>query len=139
MVADQILRRVAALEGRSEHPLADAIVRYANAHGVEASEVESFESITGRGAIGMVERIAVAVGNARLMADWAIDLGAAQAAAGRLSAEGKTPVYLALNGRWAGLMGIVDPLQEHSVEAIEQLKALGVKVAMLSGDHPQTA
>jgi Cu+-exporting ATPase len=135
----EILRLLVSLEGTSEHPLAGAIVRYGEENSIEPTQAESSEAITGQGTIGVVEGMALAVGNASLMNQWAIDIKAGQDTADRLAAEGKTPVYVAVNGQWVGLLGIADTLKPYSVDAIEELKELGLRVVMLSGDHARTA
>ena len=134
-----LLRLVAAVEASSEHPLADAIVRYARAQQIDRARVESFEALSGRGATGVVEGHAVAVGNAGLMADFAVDTSAAAAEADRWAGQGKTPVYVAIDGRFAALMAVADPVKAGSPEAIMNLKRLGLAVVMLTGDHHRTA
>ncbi len=137
--ADEILRLVASLERASEHPLADAIVRHAQARGLALAEAESFESVTGRGAIGVVDGVAVAVGNPALMADYAVDITSLLADAERLAGEGRSPMFIALDGRFAGLIAVADPIKETSRAAIASLHALGLQVVMLTGDNQRTA
>ncbi|MFN0097237.1 MAG: heavy metal translocating P-type ATPase [Gemmatimonadaceae bacterium] len=137
--ADEILRLVASLERASEHPLADAIVRHAQARGLALADAESFESVTGRGAIGVVDGVAVAVGNPALMADYAVDITSLSADAERLAGEGRSPMFIALDGRFAGLIAVADPIKETSRAAIASLHALGLQVVMLTGDNQRTA
>jgi len=137
--ADTLIRLVASVEKSSEHPLADAIVQYAKERGLALADAESFESVTGRGAIGVVEGTAVAIGNARLMADHAIDIGPVAADAERLAGEGKTPMYIAADGRLAGLIAVADPIKATSGDAIRRLQAMGLEVVMLTGDNERTA
>lgn len=137
--AEETLRLVASLERASEHPLAAAIVRDAQARGLTLSDVESFASVTGRGATGVVDGVALAVGNAALMADYAIDISSRAADAERLATEGRTPMYVALDGRFAGVVAVSDPIKDTSRAAIASLHALGLQVVMLTGDNQRTA
>ncbi|MCA0374033.1 MAG: heavy metal translocating P-type ATPase [Gemmatimonadetes bacterium] len=137
--ADTLLQRVASVEARSEHPLAEAIVREARARTLVLGDVESFSSVTGRGAQGIVEGQAVLVGNAALLADWSVSAQPLEADAARLSAEGKTAVFVAVDGALAGLLAVADPLRATSRDAIAQLEALGLTVVMLTGDTERTA
>ncbi|MCC7002169.1 MAG: copper-translocating P-type ATPase [Gemmatimonadaceae bacterium] len=136
---DELLRLVASLERASEHPLADAIVRAAHARGLTLSDAESFASLTGRGATGVVDGVAIAVGNPALMADYAIDISSLAADAERLATEGRTPMYVALDGRFAGVIAVSDPIKDTSRAAIASLHALGLQVVMLTGDNQRTA
>ena len=136
---EDLLRAVASIERSSEHPLADAIVRYAKERGVAVVDAESFESVTGRGAIGVVEGSAVAVGNGALMADYAVDVAALAAEVARLSGEGRTPMYVAIDGALAGLIAVADPIKATSREAIATMHAMGLEVVMLTGDNQRTA
>jgi Cu+-exporting ATPase len=135
----RLLSLVASLERSSEHPLAAAILRHAQVNGAALLEVESFESVTGRGAIGVVDGVALAVGNAALMADYAVDVSALAAHADRLSGEGRTAMYVAADGRLAGLVAVADPIKATSREAIARMHAMGLEVVMLTGDHERTA
>jgi Cu+-exporting ATPase len=137
--ADALLRLVASLERSSEHPLADAIVRRAGDAGLALAVPEAFESHTGRGATGVVDGRALAVGNEALMADWAIDPAPLRAAADRLAGEGKTPMYVAVDGGLAGVIAVADPIKESSREAIARMHRLGLDVVMLTGDNRRTA
>lgn len=136
---ETVVRLVAAVEASSEHPLADAIVRHAKKHAIEIPPVESFESLIGRGAVGLVNGHAVAVGNAALMADHAVDIGVVAARAGQFAAEGKTPVYAAIDGRLAAVIAIADAVKAGSPDTIARLQRLGLTVTMLTGDHQRTA
>jgi Cu+-exporting ATPase len=135
----ELLSLVASIEQSSEHPLAAAILRHAQINGATLREVESFESVTGRGAIGVVEGVALAVGNAALMADYAVDVAPLAPHAERLSNEGRTAMYVATDGRLAGLVAVADPIKTTSREAIATLHAMGLEVVMLTGDHERTA
>jgi Cu+-exporting ATPase len=136
---DDVLRLVASLETLSEHPLADAIVRHARDRGSALGMPEAFESVTGRGAVGVVEGSALAVGNAALMADYAIDPAPLAADAERLATDGKTPMYVAIDGVLAAVVAVADPIKDTSREAIRRFHALGLEVVMLTGDNRRTA
>jgi len=134
-----MLRLVASVERSSEHPLAEAIVQHATSRGATLSDVESFLSDTGRGATGVVDGTALAIGNAALMADYAIDIAPLAADAARLSGEGKTPMYVAADGVLAGLIAVADPIKATSRAAIRRLQEMGLEVVMLTGDNQRTA
>ena len=134
-----LVRLVASLEASSEHPLAEAIVRYAQEQSLTLEATESFQSVTGQGATGIVQGVALTVGNEALMSDYAVDLTAMKEDAERLASEGKTPMYIAINGQLAGMIAVADPIKPTSREAIQQLNRLGLTVVMLTGDHPRTA
>ncbi|HEU4563682.1 MAG TPA: heavy metal translocating P-type ATPase [Gemmatimonadaceae bacterium] len=136
---EELLALVASLESSSEHPLADAIVRHARERGLATRAPEAFASHTGRGATGVVEGTALAVGNEALMADWAIGVAPLRADAERLAAEGKTPMYVAVNGELAGVVAVADPIKESSREAIARMHRMGLEVVMLTGDNQRTA
>ncbi len=136
---DELLRLVASLERSSEHPLGDAIVRHAEARGLSLLRAESFLAVPGRGATGVVDGRALAVGNAALLADWGIDIAALANDAARFTGEAKTPVFVAVDGALAGLIAVADPLRATSRAAIARLVAMGLDVVMLTGDHRRTA
>ena len=135
----RLLRLAASLERSSEHPLADAIVRHARDRGLALAAPEAFDSVPGRGAAGVVDGAALAVGNAALMADYAVDVAPLRADAERLAGEGKTPVYVAADGALAGLLAVADPIRATSREAIARLHRMGLEVVMLTGDNRRTA
>ena len=136
---DSLLRIVAALESSSEHPLADAIVRHARERNLALAAAEEFQSVTGRGAVGVVESSFLAAGNEKLMADYAVDPAPLAAEAARLTGEGKTPVWVAVDGQLAGLLAVADPLKATSREAVRRLKRMGLEVVLLTGDNRRTA
>jgi Cu+-exporting ATPase len=136
---DEMISLVASLERSSEHPLADAVVRYARDNGVVLTPPASFQSMTGRGATGVVAGRKVAVGNQALMADAAVSVSSLSSAAERLSAEGKTIMYVAVDDRLAGLVAVADPIKPTSRAAIARLHAMGLEVVMLTGDNQRTA
>ena len=137
--SEDVLRLVASLESHSEHPLADAIVRHARDGGTALATPEAFESVTGRGAVGVVDGSAVAVGNAALMADYAIDPAPLAADVDRLAGEGKTPMYVAIDGALAAVVAVADPIKDTSREAIRRFHERGLDVVMLTGDNRRTA
>jgi Cu+-exporting ATPase len=137
--ADELLRLVAGLESSSEHPLADAVVRHARELGLAVSSPEEFQSVTGRGAVGVVEGSFVAAGNERLMDDYAVDPAPLAADAERLTGEGKTAIHVAVDGKLAGLLAVADPLKATSREAVARLKRMGLEIVLLTGDHQRTA
>ncbi|MCC6317537.1 MAG: heavy metal translocating P-type ATPase [Gemmatimonadaceae bacterium] len=134
-----LLRLAAALESVSEHPLAEAIVQRARDAGVEVRAPEHFESVTGRGAMGIVEGRGIAIGNEALMADHAVDVSVVQQRATVLAERGRTPVYVAIDGALAGLLAIADPIKPTSREAIARFHAMHLDVVMLTGDNIRTA
>jgi Cu+-exporting ATPase len=134
-----LLLLVASLETRSEHPLADAIVREARARGLTLVEPSAFASHTGRGATGVVNDVALTVGNATLLTDDAVPLAAMQADMDRLADAGKTPMLVAIDGALAGIIAVADPIKPSSHAAIGQLRAMGLDVVMLTGDNQRTA
>ncbi|HWZ49990.1 MAG TPA: heavy metal translocating P-type ATPase [Granulicella sp.] len=136
---EQLVGRAAALERASEHPLAEAVVRYAKDHRLELAQPETFESLTGLGVIGIIDGDVTLVGNAALMAKYSVATEAMQAAALTLSEAGKTPLWIAVNGALAGLIAVADTVKPTSVEAIRQMHAEGLRVVMLTGDNERTA
>nr|WP_281379298.1 copper-translocating P-type ATPase [Halomonas campaniensis] len=136
----QVLALVAALERGSEHPLAAALMAYAEEAGIEAAEIRDFDSVTGGGVkAGTTDGKALLLGNARLLEEAGVDLAGGKAKAGELEAKARTVVYLAVDGRLAALFGISDPLRHDTVEAVRRLQADGLKVVMLTGDNEHTA
>ena len=136
---NELLAMVAAAEADSEHPLAQAIVTGAAGRGVSAPQAGSFESVTGQGVRARVNGREVLVGNARLLQGAGIDPVALVGEADALSAEGKTAMLVAIDGRPAGVVAVADPIKEDSVAAVAQLKALGLEVVMITGDARRTA
>ncbi|MCJ8240299.1 heavy metal translocating P-type ATPase [Peteryoungia algae] len=150
----EVLRLTASLEARSEHPLADAIVRAAEARGIVLSAVESVEAVAGFGVTGIVEGRRIAAGADRFM----VKLGVMQeagpnsspqgggaitadltAAVSRLADEGASPLYVAVDGKLAAAIAVADPIKETSARAIAALKARGLKLMMVTGDNRRTA
>ncbi len=135
----ELLRLVASLERASEHPLAEAIVRHATALSLHLVQPSSFQARTGMGAIGVVEGKTIAAGNAALMSDLHIDIGPLRDRAEKLSSEGKTPLYIAIDSSLAGLIAVADTLKDTSRESVNSLSHRGIQVVMLTGDNQRTA
>ncbi len=129
----------ASLERSSEHPLAEAIVRGAEERGVALSKTNNFQSITGKGVTGEVEGHIVALGNIKLLESLDIKAGELPGQADLGRAEGQTVMFLAIDGKTAGLVGVADPIKASTPEAIENLHKEGIKVVMLTGDSLKTA
>ncbi len=136
---DRVLRLAAALERASEHPLASAVVRHAQQRSLRPPQPESFESQTGHGVVGIVDGNLTVIGNAALMKNHSISVQALAAAAERLSEEGKTPLWVAVNGSLAGILAVADTVKPTSIRAIRQLHEDGLRVVMLTGDNERTA
>jgi Cu+-exporting ATPase len=137
--AEQTLRLVAAAEARSEHPIAEAIVRAARARGLELPAASDFRADPGFGIEAEVEGRRIRVGADRHMAQMGIDLSAVAARAAALAGQAKTPLYAAVDGALAAIVAVSDPLKDSSREALEALRALGFEAAMLTGDNRATA
>jgi Cu+-exporting ATPase len=134
-----VLALAAAVERDSEHPLAQAIVHGAAERGIEAPKPTRFEAVPGHGIDAEVDGRAVLLGNRRLMADREIEVDALDADAERLAGEGKTPMYIAVDGRAAGVVAVADTIKSDSVAAIARLRRFGLQVAMITGDNQRTA
>jgi Cu+-exporting ATPase len=135
----QVLRMAAAAESASEHPLARAIVEGASTSGARLPSSESFDSDPGLGVWANVEREPVLVGNIRLMQRHSVDVDTLKQTAERERADGATAIYVAIGGRAAGLLVVADAVKSTTPEAIAKLKALGVRIIMLTGDDAATA
>ncbi len=136
---DELLRMAASLERASEHPLAAAIVEGAASRGVEPVPVEGFEAIAGKGVIARLDGRLIALGNARLMQEQDVDVSSMHDEAARRQREGETVMYLAADGRPAGILGVSDPVKETTPDAIRALHAEGLEIVMLTGDNRHTA
>jgi len=134
-----LLRLAAAVERGSEHPLGAAIVAGAADRGVAAPAASGFESVTGKGVTGRVALRRVAVGNQALMTDLGVDVGPLAARAESLRSEGATAVFVAADGRLAGLLAVADPIRSGAPEAVRRLAADGIRVVMVTGDDRATA
>jgi Cu+-exporting ATPase len=137
--AEQVLRTSASLEVGSEHPLAAAIISGAERHGCEFAAVTGFESLTGMGIRGRVENVPVALGNDQLMARLGADLDELTESAEAMRAAGQTVMWVAIDGKVAGLLTVADPIKKNTPEAIGALQAEGLRVVMLTGDSRTTA
>ena len=136
---DGLLELVAAAEQSSEHPLAAAIVEGARFRGLIERKAETFDSVTGKGVVARVDGHDVLVGNFRLMSDNGIATTALDDSISRLSAEGKTPVLVAIDGRAVGVVAVADTLKPGSADAVAALRHMGIDVVMITGDNRRTA
>ncbi|MCF7977817.1 MAG: copper-translocating P-type ATPase [Chromatiaceae bacterium] len=136
---DDLLRLAAGLERASEHPLAAAIVAGAEERGLVLADVEDFESVTGKGVSGRVEGRAVAIGTQGYLAGLGVDAATLESQAELQRSRGETVVFVAIDGRAAGLLGIADPIKDSTPEAIRELHAAGLALVMLTGDSKTTA
>jgi len=136
---ETVLSLAASLEKGSEHPLAEAIVTGAQARGAAAHKVTGFEATTGKGVRGTVAGRDVALGNAAMMQMIGIDDAAASARADNLRAEGKTAMFIAIDGALSGIVAVADPIKETTAAAIAALHDLGIRVIMATGDNVRTA
>jgi len=135
----QLIHLVASLEHVSEHPLAAAIVSGARERGIALVEVTDFESMTGQGVIGAIEGHRVAIGNLKLLESLSVDAGSLSTKADELRRSGQTVMFVVVDGRAAGLVGVADPIKDTAKEAIRALHAEGIRVVMLTGDNRTTA
>ncbi len=135
----EILFLAGSAEKGSEHPLGEAIVRAAGERTIALDHSDEFEALPGHGVKALVRGREVVLGNERLMSDRAIALGTLHADAERLSLAGKTPMFVAVDNTMVGIIAVADTLKEHSREAVSNIKALGIEIAMLTGDNRRTA
>ena len=134
-----LLRYAASLERASEHPLAAAIVAGAESRGIPITAADQFESLTGKGVRARVEGSAVLLGNRKLMEEAGVEVGSLLAAAESGRSEGQTVVFVAVNGKAAGIIGVADPIKATTREAIRQLHGENIRIIMLTGDSRTTA
>ncbi len=137
--ADDLLAWTAALEKGSEHPLGEAIVRGAEGRSLTLPAMTEFAAIPGHGVSGRVADHELLLGNAKLLRDRGIDADVLMPDWERLAADGKTPMYVAVDGQPAGLVAVADTIKDDSIAAIEALHALGLEVVMITGDNARTA
>ncbi len=135
----ELLPLAAGLERASEHPLAAAIVAAAQERGLTVPEAADFQSITGKGVKGQVDGKQVALGNAALMTELGITLGALGERADELRRDGATALFLAVDGQAAGVIAVADPIKATTLEALSNLKEAGIRIVMLTGDNRTTA
>ncbi len=136
---ERVLRLAAAAERDSEHPLATAILAGARAQGLEIPRPERFEAVPGHGIAAQVEHTQILLGNAKLLTSRGIALGRLEGEATRLADDGKTPMYVAIDGRMAGIVAVADTVKDESAAAIATLRRMGLEVVMLTGDNRRTA
>ncbi len=134
-----LLRIAASLERSSEHPLAAAIVKAAEDRGLALVEPSGVDQPVGKGIVGAVDDKAIVLGNASFLEEYDVDLGALTEAADRLRTDGATAIYIAVNGKAAGVIAIADPVKETTGDALAALREAGIKVIMLTGDNRVTA
>jgi Cu+-exporting ATPase len=136
---DRLLQLTASAERGSEHPLGQAIVLGAKESGLTLLEAEQFDSLTGRGIKARLDGEDILAGNRKLMDEQNISLAGMEEISDRLAEEGKTPMYVAINGELAGIVAVADVVKESSRAAIERLHKMGIEVAMITGDNKKTA
>jgi Cu+-exporting ATPase len=136
---DEVLQLVASVERSSEHPLATAIVKGAQARGLDLAEPTEFDSVTGQGVRARLGGRLILVGNHRLLSEAGVDLAPLTAWQEALAGDGKTPMLVAVDGRPAGVIGVADTLKEGSAAAVAALKSRGIEVVMMTGDNRLTA
>ena len=136
---DELLMLAASLEQGSEHPVAHAIVMAANDKGLELTQVDGFDSPTGKGVIGQIKGRDVSLGNIVLMKERSIDVSSLSDQADELRSDGATVIFMAVGDKSAGLLAIADPIKETTPAAIKALHAQGIRIVMLTGDNRRTA
>lgn len=136
---NDLLALAASLERGSEHPLADAIVEGARARDLQLQAVTEFDAVTGKGVTGVVEGRMAALGNQALMTQLGLSTASLEAVADRLRDDGKTVMFVAVEGQLLGLLAVADPIKETTAEAIGKLHALGLSIIMATGDNERTA
>jgi Cu2+-exporting ATPase len=139
MSESDLLHYAASADQPSQHPLAEAIVREAKARGVGVMTPDAFDSIPGHGVAATMHGARVLIGNRKLMEREGVDVTALEDAASRLSGEGKTAMFAAVNGKAAGVVAVADKVRESARNAVKDLQAIGVKSVMLTGDNRRTA
>ena len=136
---EHMLRIAAALERASEHPLAEAVVSYARQSNLNLPNAEAFESHSGLGVVGIVEGDATLIGNPALLKNYSVSTEPLEAEAARLAEEGKTPLWIAINGELIGILAVADTVKPTSIAAIRQMHREHLRVVMLTGDNERTA
>lgn len=136
---EALLKFAASVEMASEHPLARAIVADASERRIETAPVQGFDSPTGKGAVGMVERKRIVIGNAKFLASLNIATSALDEVAEKLRADGATAIFVAIEGMAAGVIAIADPIKPSTPDALRSLKNAGLHIVMLTGDNRTTA
>ena len=136
---EEVLALAASAEKGSEHPLGEAIVKEAEDKNLELKKIEDFKAVPGHGIEVTIEGKDILLGNKKLMIENNIDIESLHAESDNLAAEGKTPMYIAINNKLSGIIAVADTVKENSKAAIEELKKMNVKVAMITGDNKKTA
>ncbi|MEO8811708.1 MAG: heavy metal translocating P-type ATPase, partial [Caulobacteraceae bacterium] len=136
---EEVVGLAAALERSSEHPLAAAVLAAASERKLTTSEVTEFTSVTGQGVTGKVNGRAVSLGNGKLMEGGKVDFGGLAGEAERLRKEGATALFLSVDGQAAGVIAVADPIKTTTKAALDRLRAEGLRIVMLTGDHADTA
>ena len=137
--AHDLLRLAASVEQGSEHPLGEAVVRHAREQGLNLGSAESFDAVPGQGIKAFMEGTEILAGNLRLMQQFKVSTGPWEERAMELAHEGKTPMYVARDGKMAGMIAVADPLKDTSREAVQDMRKMGLEVIMLTGDNQATA
>ena len=137
--ANAVLQKLASVERASEHPLADAIVAHANERGLALSPATDFDSPAGKGVVGRVDGVQVVCGSAKFLAEYSIDAASLNDAAEKLRSSAATVIFVGLDGRLAGFVGIADPIKASTKQAIKALREQHIRVVMLTGDGKTTA
>jgi Cu+-exporting ATPase len=137
--ADTVLMLAASVEKGSEHPLAEAIEKEAFARSLVITDLSEFEAIPGKGVKARIQGKKIVLGNRKLMAELSLDLSKIEQKTNALEEDGKTVMFLVVDGKFAGIIAAADTLKEHAKEAVEELKKMGIDVIMLTGDNERTA
>ena len=135
----ELLGAIASLEQASEHPLAEAIVAAAKEKGLAFNKVSDFESLTGRGVTGIIDKQLVAIGNQKLCEELGVDIGTLPEQANQLREDGQTVMFIVIDNEAAGLISVADPIKATTSKAIEALHKEGLTIVMLTGDNQKTA
>ena len=136
---DEVLQLAASAERASEHPLGQAIVRAAQARGLPLAEPKGFQAIPGRGLMATVDSRQVLVGTPRLLAEQGVSANELETLGSELAQQGKTPMYVAVDGEAAAVLAVADTLKPNAAQVVQRLQALGLEVWMLTGDNHRTA
>lgn len=136
---DELLLLAASCELGSEHPLGEAIVKAARDKNISLKEVQYFKAVTGLGIEAKMDETEILIGNRKMLLDRGLNDGTLDEEANRLAEEGKTPMYIVISDKVEGIIAVADTLKANSKEAIDALHAMGIKVAMITGDHKKTA
>ena len=139
MNKEELLSIAASAEKGSEHPLGEAIIKFAEEKNIKLKEIKNFNAIPGQGIKVIIDEDVILLGNLKLMQKNSIEIGVLQEESDKLAEEGKTPMYIAINDSLEGIIAVADIVKSSSVEAIKSLYNMGIKVAMITGDNKKTA